>query len=93
MELVDLLDATMAARGTTVVVGAEAGELGGGQLSIVGAPFTDHGRNAGTVGVIGPTRMDYPKVVPLVGATARAMTAFIERTGDGDGGRGDDDDE
>ncbi len=78
--LVDLLDATMAARGTTVVVGSEAGEIGGGQLSIVGATFSDHGRMAGTVGVIGPTRMDYPKVVPLVTATANAMSAYIERS-------------
>lgn len=77
--IIELLDATLAARGTTVVVGGEAGGLAGGQLAIVGAAFTDHGRNAGTVGVIGPTRMDYPKVVPLVSATASAMSAFIER--------------
>jgi heat-inducible transcriptional repressor len=77
--LVALLDAIMQARGATVFVGREAGELGGGQLSIVGAPYNDHGRNAGTIGVIGPTRMDYPKVVPLVTATANAMSAFIEQ--------------
>src|SRR5580692_2076808 len=77
--LVALLDAVIRARGATVFVGREAGELGGGQLSIVGAPYNDHGRNAGTVGVIGPTRMDYPKVVPLVTATANAMSAFIEQ--------------
>ena len=40
--LLTLLDATIEARGTTVVVGREAGELGGGQLSIVGALYTDH---------------------------------------------------
>lgn len=91
--LVELLDATMEARGTTVVVGSEAGELGGGHLSIVGANYTDHGRTAGTVGVIGPTRMDYPKVVPLVTATANAMSAFIGRASERDGSRkgGDDD--
>jgi heat-inducible transcriptional repressor len=86
--IVALLSATLEARGTTVVVGHEAGELGGGQLSIVGAVYSDHGRSAGTVGVIGPTRMDYPKVLPLVTATANAMSAFIER-----GGRGDKDDD
>jgi heat-inducible transcriptional repressor len=91
--LVELLDATIAATGTTVVVGSEAGELGGGQLSIVGATYTDHGRNAGTVGVIGPTRMDYPKVVPLVAATAHAMSAFIERSSERDVSRHEDDDE
>jgi heat-inducible transcriptional repressor len=82
--IVSLLEATLEARGTTVVVGHEAGELGGGQLAIVGAAYTDHGRSAGTVGVIGPTRMDYPKVLPLVTATAHAMSAFIERSSRGD---------
>jgi heat-inducible transcriptional repressor len=77
--IISLLDATLAATGATVVVGHEAGELGGGQLSIIGAAYTDHGRNAGSVGVIGPTRMDYPKVLPLVTATASAMSSFIER--------------
>jgi heat-inducible transcriptional repressor len=82
--LVALLDAIIQARGATVFVGREAGELGGGQLSIVGAPYNDRGRNAGTIGVIGPTRMDYPKVVPLVTATANAMSAFIERASERD---------
>jgi heat-inducible transcriptional repressor len=82
--LITLLDATIEARGATVVVGREAGELGDGQLSIVGAQYTDHGKSAGTVGVIGPTRMDYPKVVPLVTATAHAMSAFIERSSERD---------
>jgi heat-inducible transcriptional repressor len=84
--LVRLLDMTLAAHGTTVVVGHEAGELGGGQLSIVGAAYKDHGRAAGSIGVIGPTRMDYPKVVPIVAATAKAMSAFITNRGEKDGG-------
>jgi heat-inducible transcriptional repressor len=78
-ELVRLLDATLEAKGTTVVVGHEAGDLGGGQLSLIGAAYKDNGRAAGSIGVIGPTRMDYPKVVPLVAATANAMSAFISR--------------
>ena len=77
--LVELLEATLAAGRATVVVGHEAGEIGGGQLSIIGATYTDHGRSVGTVGVIGPTRMDYPKVVPLVAATASAMSTFLEK--------------
>jgi heat-inducible transcriptional repressor len=88
--LIRLLDATISAKGATVVVGNEAG-VGGGQLSIVGAPFTDHGRPAGTVGVIGPTRMDYPKVVPLVAATASAMSAFISKPHRSDDDPGDPD--
>jgi heat-inducible transcriptional repressor len=77
--LVQLLEATLEAQGTTVVVGREAGDLAGGQLSIVGASYRNHGRTAGSVGVIGPTRMDYPKVVPLVTATAKAMSTLIDR--------------
>lgn len=82
--IVRLLDATLAAKGTSVVVGREAGDLAGGQLAIVGASYQNHGRSAGSVGVIGPTRMDYPKVVPLVTATANAMSSLIERRSDKD---------
>ena len=78
-KLVRLLDSTMQAKGGHVVVGEEAGDLGGGQLAIVGAPYTAHGQATGTVGVIGPTRMDYPHVLPLVAATANAMSEFMER--------------
>ncbi|HEY2512056.1 MAG TPA: hypothetical protein VGI39_14410, partial [Polyangiaceae bacterium] len=46
-----------------------------------GAAYKDHGRAAGSIGVIGPTRMDYPKVVPLVSATASALSAFISKRG------------
>lgn len=80
--IVHLLEATLAANGTTVVVGREAGDLAGGQLAIVGASYQNQGRTGGSVGVIGPTRMDYPKVVPLVAATAKAMGSFIERRSD-----------
>jgi heat-inducible transcriptional repressor len=55
-------------------------ELGGGSLAIVGAPYTTRGQPAGTVGIIGPTRMDYPRVLPLVAATASAMSAYMQRT-------------
>ncbi|MGK3967923.1 heat-inducible transcriptional repressor HrcA [Sorangium sp. So ce118] len=75
-ELVDLLDRTLAAGAgeVTVFVGSEAGDLGGGQLSLVAAPYMENGRVAGTVGVLGPTRMDYAKMMPLVDATAAAMS-------------------
>ena len=79
--LIELLDATIGAAqpgASSVVVGSEAGGLGGGQLSIVGAAYTEHGKRAGAVGVIGPTRMDYPKVVPIVAATANAMSAIMD---------------
>jgi len=78
-KLVELLDLAMQNKGGHVVVGEEVGELGGGQLAIVGAAYSSHGRAAGTIGIIGPTRMDYPRVLPLVAATADAMSEFMER--------------
>ena len=71
-------------------VGDETGDLGGGHLAIVGARYTAHGHATGTIGVIGPTRMDYPRVLPLVAATANAMSEFMDRA---DSGRKDSDDE
>jgi heat-inducible transcriptional repressor len=76
-ELVQLLDKTMEAGAVTVFVGSETGDLGGGELSLVVAPYTERGRVAGTVGVLGPTRMDYAKVMPLVDATAAALSEAI----------------
>lgn len=78
-KLVSLLDLAMQTKGGHVVVGEEVGGLGGGQLAIVGAPYSAGGNASGTIGVIGPTRMDYPHVVPLVAATANAMSEFMER--------------
>jgi heat-inducible transcriptional repressor len=78
-KLIALLDLAMQVKGGHVVMGEEVGDLGGGQLAIVGAPYSTHGQAAGTVGVIGPTRMDYPRVLPLVTATATAMSEYLER--------------
>ncbi len=82
-ELVGLLDRTLAAGSVTVFVGSETGDLGGGELSLVVAPYTDRGRIAGTIGVLGPTRMDYAKVMPIVDATATAMSEALSRTSGG----------
>jgi heat-inducible transcriptional repressor len=73
-EVVSLLDRTINAGAVTVFVGKETGELGSGHLSLVVAPYSENGQVAGAVGVLGPTRMDYAKVMPLVDATAEAMS-------------------
>jgi heat-inducible transcriptional repressor len=89
-KLATLLELAIESKGGKVVVGEETGDLGGGQLAIVGAPYTAHGQTAGTIGVIGPTRMDYPRVVPLVAATADAMSEFMERSEGGRRGQDED---
>jgi len=90
--IVRLLDSLIASKGTSVVVGREAGDLAGGHLSIIGASYTNQGRSAGSIGIIGPTRMDYPKVVPLVTATANAMSSLIERHAENEARNDDADD-
>ncbi|MEZ4300096.1 MAG: heat-inducible transcriptional repressor HrcA [Polyangiaceae bacterium] len=74
--LLSLLDKTLAAGVVTVLLSSEATELGG-DLSLIMAPYTEHGRASGTVGVLGPTRMDYAKVLPLVDATALALSEAL----------------
>ena len=78
--LVRLLDATSDARKTAVFLGRETSELGGGgELAMIGASYRRFGHSQGAIGIIGPTRMDYPKVVPLVTATASAMSELYDR--------------
>ncbi len=77
--LAQLLDPTTLGAGVRVVVGREAGDLGGGHIAVVSAAFGDPQHPAGTIGVIGPTRMDYPGVVPLVEATAEALSSLLAR--------------
>ncbi len=84
--LLELLERTLDAGGVRVIIGAEAG-LGTLQdISVVSSQYLAAG-TGGSVAVVGPTRMDYGKVVPLVEYTARAVAS---RLGDGspDGGGG-----
>jgi heat-inducible transcriptional repressor len=84
--LVQLLDRTVDANNVQVFLGEEMRRAVGYPVSVVAAPYHgEDGRPGGAVGVIGPTRMDYPVVVPLVGATADAMSAALARSRDGSG--------
>jgi heat-inducible transcriptional repressor len=77
--LVGLLDRALGSDRVEVFLGAEAGSAAPFPVSVVAARFEEHGEPGGAVGVIGPTRMDYPLVVPLVAAAAEAMTQAIAR--------------
>ncbi len=79
--LVLLLDRTILARTLQVLVGNEA-ELGSGSLSLIAAPFRDGESALGSIGVIGPTRMNYPKLIPLVQAIATAVSEAHARAAD-----------
>lgn len=78
-KLLELLDRTMDSGGIQVLIGAEAGLVGAQDLSVVTAGYSQGGNASGTLGVIGPTRMDYGKVVPLVGFAAEKMGELLDK--------------
>ena len=47
------------------------------EVSVVTAPYYFNGQVAGRLGVIGPTRMAYSRIIPLVNQTARLLTAGL----------------
>jgi heat-inducible transcriptional repressor len=64
-----------------VFLGEEVAKTVGYPVSVVAAPYHEEdGQPGGALGIIGPTRMDYPFVVPLVEATARAMSGALSRS-------------
>jgi heat-inducible transcriptional repressor len=70
--LVSVLDRTLAAQELQIFIGAESGIVEP-DLAIVAAPYRLRGEVVGALGVIGPTRMDYSRVAPLVELTARMV--------------------
>jgi heat-inducible transcriptional repressor len=81
--VVMLLDRMLSSDRVQVFLGEDTAEAVGHPVSLVAARFSEDGRPSGAVGVIGPTRMDYPRVVPLVGATADAVSAALSRGREG----------
>ncbi len=78
--LVGLLDLAIAADHVQVFLGEETNRMVGCPVSLVAARYRgEEGEPGGALGIIGPQRMDYAFVVPLVGATADAMSAALAR--------------
>ncbi len=88
--LVLLLDRALDSSHVQVFLGQETERLVGHPVSLVAAPFRPHSAGpGGAVGVIGPPRMDYPFLVPLVGATANAMARALSSQNETSGSEGD----
>jgi heat-inducible transcriptional repressor len=71
--LVRLLDRTLNAPGICVFIGADANLADLTDVSVVASPYGVEGRPLGTIGVIGPARMNYSRVIPLVDFTAEMI--------------------
>jgi heat-inducible transcriptional repressor len=72
--LLHLLDVSQRAQGVQIYIGGESGLVPLDECSVVTAPYEVEGRVIGTLGVIGPTRMAYERVIPIVDITARLLS-------------------
>jgi heat-inducible transcriptional repressor len=77
-DLLDLFDQCLSASGVQIFIGGESGYRVLDECSVVTAPYYVDGQVAGVLGVIGPTRMAYPRIIPLVAETARALSAGLK---------------
>ena len=50
-----------------------------GDFSVITAPYAQGTQSLGVLGVIGPTRMAYERVIPIVDVTARMLSAALSR--------------
>lgn len=77
--LLQLLDLSSRAQGVQIFIGGESGLVPLDDCSIVTAPYEVDGQVVGTVGVIGPTRMAYERVIPIVDITARLLSSALSQ--------------
>ena len=75
--MLDLLDRSINADGVQVFIGAESGYGILDDCSVVTAPYQLDDETVGVLGVIGPTRMAYDRVVPIVDITARLLRSAL----------------
>ncbi len=73
-QLVAILDKTLAARGVRVAFGQELGGPGLLPFALVSASYGDRDEPLGVLGVLGPSRMDFARVIPLVETLSRLVT-------------------
>ncbi len=75
--MVKLLDKMADSEGVQVFIGSENILSEIKELSMVASTYNDGHRTLGTIGVIGPTRMNYEMVIPIVDLTARTLTQIL----------------
>lgn len=80
-DLLNLFDQCLQADGLQIFIGDESGYRVLDECSVVTSPYSVGGRVAGVLGVIGPTRMSYSRIIPLVQETARALSAGLKGGG------------
>jgi heat-inducible transcriptional repressor len=78
-QLLHLFDQANRAEGVQIFIGGESQVVPLDELSMVTAPYQVNGQIIGTLGVIGPTRMAYDRVIPIVDLTAKLLSSAMQR--------------
>jgi heat-inducible transcriptional repressor len=77
-QMIQLLDVTSAGEGVQIFIGSENKLFGGSGLSMVVSPYQNaEGSIVGAIGVVGPTRINYARIIPLVDYTAKLVGRLI----------------
>ena len=76
-ELMKLLDVSSKATGIQIYIGGDSKLVPMDDMSVITAPYQVNGNVVGTLGVIGPTRMEYHRVIPIVDITARLLSSAL----------------
>jgi heat-inducible transcriptional repressor len=78
-QLMRLLDGSTRAEGVRIYIGGESGLVPIEELSVVSAPYEVDGQVVGTLGVIGPTRMPYDRMIQIVDITSRLVSNALSQ--------------
>ncbi len=78
-EIVQLLDGCLHAEGVQIFIGEESGYNHLSKCSIVTAPYEVNNKVVGVLGVIGPKRMEYDRVIPVVDVTAKLLSSTLKQ--------------
>jgi heat-inducible transcriptional repressor len=79
-QIMRLLDTAGKAEGVRIFIGGESQTVPFEELSVVSAPYEVDGRVVGTLGVIGPTRMPYDRMIQIVDITSRLVTNALNQS-------------
>ena len=78
-QLMRLLDVSSRAEGVRIYIGGESQVVPYEELSVVSAPYEVDGQVVGTLGVIGPTRMAYDRMIQIVDITSRLVSNALSQ--------------
>ena len=78
--LMQLLDNSQKAEGVQIFIGGESGYSPLDECSMVTSPYQVDGQVVGTLGVIGPTRMAYERIIPIVDITAKLLSNALSNS-------------